>query len=52
MLGSYQLPDETRDYLIDHVEKGEQLQAGTEDYGRRVGQTLQLIVATQEYQFA
>ena len=52
MLGSYQLPDETRDYLIDHVEKGGQLQAGTEDYGRRVGQTLQLIVATQEYQFA
>ncbi len=52
MLGSYQLPDETRDYLVDHVEKGGQLQTGTEDYGRRVGQTLQLIVATQEYQFA
>ena len=52
MVGSYQLPDETRDYLVDHVEKGGQLQAGTEDYGRRVGQTLQLIVATQEYQFA
>ena len=52
MVGSYQLPDETRDYLVDHIEKGGSLQAGTEDYARRVGQTLQLIVATQEYQFA
>jgi uncharacterized protein (DUF1800 family) len=52
MVGSYQLPDDTRDYLVDHIEKGGQLQTGTEDYGRRVGQTLQLIVATQEFQFA
>ena len=22
MVGSYQLPDETRDYLVDHIEKG------------------------------
>ena len=52
MVGAYQLPDETRDYLVDHVEKGGQLQTGNEDYAHRVGQTLQLIVATQEYQFA
>ena len=51
MLGSYQLPDDTRDYLVDHIEKGGQLHPGSDDYGRRVGQTLQLIVATQEYQF-
>ena len=52
MVGSYQLPDDTRDYLVDHIEKGGSLQTGTEDYARRVGQTLQLIVATQEFQFA
>ncbi len=52
MLGSYQLPDETRAYLVEHVEKGGALEPGSEDYGRRVGQTLQLIVSTQEYQFA
>ncbi len=52
MLGSYQLPDETRDYLVEHISSGGQLQTGTEDYTRRVGQTLQLIVATQEFQFA
>jgi hypothetical protein len=52
MLGSYQLPDETRDYLVEHITNGGALQTGTEDYARRVGQTLQLIVATQEYQFA
>ena len=52
MLGSYELPDETRDYLVEHVGKGGPLQPGSNDYGQRVGQTLQLIVATQEYQFA
>ncbi len=52
MVGSYQLPDDTRDYLVEHIEKGGRLEAGTEDYARRVGQTLQLIVATQEFQFA
>jgi hypothetical protein len=52
MVGSYQLSDETRDYLVSHVEKGGALEPGADDYGRRVGQVLQLIVATQEYQFA
>ncbi len=52
MVGSYELPDETRDYLVEHVGKSGQLEPGTADYGQRVGQTLQLIVATQEYQFA
>ena len=52
MLGAYELPDDTRDYLVEHVGKGGKLEPGTDDYGQRVGQTLQLIVATQEYQFA
>ncbi len=52
MVGSYQLSDETRAYLVSHVEKGGALDPGTDDYDRRVGQVLQLIVATQEYQFA
>jgi uncharacterized protein (DUF1800 family) len=52
MVGSYQLAEETRGQLIEHIQKGGQLRPGTEDYSNRVGQTLQLIVATQEYQFA
>ena len=52
MLGSYELAHETRSKLIAHVEQGGQLNTGTEEFSLRVGQVLQLIVATQEYQFA
>ena len=52
MLGSYRLPEETRSYLQEHIEKGGPLEPGGADYGQRVAQTLQLIVSTQEYQFA
>ena len=52
MVGAYQLSDETRDFLVQHVEKAGHLEPGSADYGPRVGQALQLIVATQEYQFA
>ena len=52
MVGSYRLPDDTLAYLVEHLEKGGPLHPGSDDYARRVGQTLQLIVATQEYQFA
>ena len=52
MLGSYELAHETRSKLIAHVEQGGQLNTGTEEFALRVGQVLQLIVATQEYQFA
>jgi hypothetical protein len=38
--------------IVDHLQKGGELRAGTEDFAQRVGQTLQLIVATQEYLFA
>ena len=52
MLGTYQLPEETRRELVDHVAKGGQIQPDSQEYAGRVGQVLQLIVATQEYQFA
>ena len=52
MLGAYELAEETHSKLVDHAGKGGELRTGTEEFNRRVGQTLQLIVATQEYQFA
>jgi len=52
MLGSYSLPSETRSYLVDHIGKTGELKPGTEAYGSQIAQTMQLIVATQEYQFA
>ena len=38
--------------LVAHAEGGAELRTGTEDFNHRVGRVLQLIVATQEYQFA
>ena len=52
MMGSYELAEETRDQLVEHVARGGELTPGTDDYANRVGQVLQLIVSTQEYQFA
>ncbi len=52
MVGGYQLAGETLEYLIDHAAKGGPVSPGTEGYSSRVGEILQLIVATQEYQFA
>ena len=52
MVGAYALPDETRAYLVDHIGKSGDLKPGTAPYGGQIAQTLQLIVATQEYQFA
>ena len=52
MVGSYELAQETRRQLIEHAQKGGQLRPGTEEYSNQVGEVLQLIVATQEYQFA
>ena len=52
MVGAYALPDETRAYLVDHIGKSGDLKPGTASYGGQIAQTLQLIVATQEYQFA
>ena len=52
MLGSYQLAEETRNRLVTNAKRDGELRTGSEDFPRMVGQTLQLMVATQEYQFA
>jgi len=52
LLGHYALPDDTRSMLLGQAQKGGALHTGTEDFAQKVGQTLQLIVATQEYLFA
>jgi len=52
MVGSYELAPETRDQLVEHAQKGGPVKPGTGEYSNRVGEILQLIVATQEYQFA
>jgi uncharacterized protein (DUF1800 family) len=51
MVGTYELRDETHSELVAHAQKGGVLLTGTEDFAQQVGQMLQLIVATQEYQF-
>jgi hypothetical protein len=51
-LGHYELPDDTTSMLVEHVQKEGVLRTGTADFDQRVGQMLQLIVATQEYLFA
>ena len=52
MVGGYQLASETRQQLVEHAQKGGAVNPGTEEYSNRVGEILQLIVATQEYQFS
>src|SRR5918999_594242 len=52
MLGGYELMEENRALLLAHAQKGGTLHTGTEEFAQRVAQMLQLIVATQEYQFA
>ncbi|PKB72833.1 MAG: hypothetical protein BZY75_04795 [SAR202 cluster bacterium Io17-Chloro-G7] len=52
MLGAYELPEDTRRELVDHVAKDGELKPESKEFAGRVGQVLQLIVATQEYQFA
>ena len=51
MLGDYKLNDETRLMLINHAESTGALPGGTDAFAQQVGQMLQLIVSTQEYQF-
>ena len=52
MIGAYELSEETRSKLVVHAQKAGELRSGTEAFARSVGQMLQLVVATQEYQFA
>jgi uncharacterized protein (DUF1800 family) len=52
LLGHYALPADTYSLLVTHAQKGGELRTGSADFAGRVGQTLQLIAATQEYLFA
>ena len=52
MLGAYELADVTRNELVSLARSEGELQTGTEEFGQRVGQMLQSIVATTEYLFA
>ena len=52
MLGFYELAEETRTRLVVHAEKVGHLETSSEDFPQKVAQMLQLVVATQEYQFA
>ena len=51
MLGGYNLMEETRTLLLNHAQATATLSTGTEQFAQSVGQMLQLIVSTQEYQF-
>ena len=51
MLGGYQLMDETHELLLAHACTGAVLDTSSEEFAQFVGQLLQLIAATQEYQF-
>jgi hypothetical protein len=56
LLGPIEVGESTLLGLIEFAEKGGTLRNRTEeeriDFTRRVGQMLQMIVATQEFQFA
>jgi hypothetical protein len=52
MLGYYELPEETRSYLLSHARNGGALNTEADEFPHRVAQMLQLIVSTPEYQFA
>ena len=52
LIGSYELMEETRTLLVTHAQKGGPMPTGTEEFAQQVGQMLQLIVATLEYQYA
>ena len=43
--------EENHTLLVDHAQTAAGLSTGTEQFARSVGQILQLIVSTQEYQF-
>ena len=51
MLGGYELMEENHTLLVDHAQTAAALGTGTEQFAQSVGQILQLIVSTQEYQF-
>ena len=52
MVGAYELAPETREQLVAYAGSSGTPMPGTPEYSETVAQTLQLIVSTQEYQFA
>ena len=52
MVGAYELAPETHEQLVAYAGNGGDPAPGTPEYSDAVAQTLQLIVSTQEYQFA
>ncbi len=52
LLGGYELMDETRELFLSQAVKNGQLATAGAEFPGQVAQLLQLIVATQEYQFA
>ncbi len=52
MLGAYELAEVTRNELLTLARDEGELRTGTDEFGQRVGQMLQSIVATTEYLFA
>ena len=52
LVGAYELAPETRDQLIAYTSNSGSVATGTAEYSEAIAQTLQLIVSTQEYQFA
>jgi hypothetical protein len=52
MLGSYGLLPDTRELLLSQFQGVGALDTRTEEFAHSIGQMLQLIVSTQEYQFA
>jgi len=52
MLGAYELADVTRTELVALAKGDGELKTGADEFGNRVGQMLQSIVATTEYLFA
>ena len=52
LLGGYSLMQETRDLFLSQAVKASEMHTGSEEFASQVSQLLQLIVATQEYQFS
>ena len=52
LLGGYSLMPETRELFLNQAVKAGELKTDSEEFTSQVSQLLQLIVATQEYQFS
>ena len=51
VLGCYQLSEDNHSLLMSHAQPAANLNTGSQEFALAVGQMLQLIVSTQEYQF-